>query len=120
MFGDRCCRYREKQSKAITTKHMTMYVKETAHSQCCCLLSIVSDKIIKHFGSLIREMCGLICCLGVVVGPGYMLSARTGSLKAISYGVITLLSLDTGEGLFSPASTWCTSLLTPQKRPYFF
>lgn len=41
MFGDRCCRCREKQSKALTTKHMTMYMKETADSQCYCLLSIV-------------------------------------------------------------------------------
>lgn len=32
------------------------------------------------------------------MGPGYMLSARTGSLEAISYGVSTLLSLDTGGG----------------------
>ena len=97
MFGDRCCRYREKQSKALNTKHMTMYMKETAGSQCYCLKSIVSDKITKHFGSLIWEMCGLICCRRVAVGPGYILSARTGS-----YGVITLLSLDTGGGTVYP------------------
>lgn len=32
------------------------------------------------------------------MGPGYILSARTGTLEAISYDVITLLSLDTGGG----------------------
>lgn len=98
MYGDKCSRYTEKQSEALITKPVTRCLRKTVGSQCFCLLITVSDKIAKHFGRLIREICRLICCCGVAVRPGYILSARTGFLEAISYGVIILLSLDTGGG----------------------